>query len=52
MYLYFLGLSLRNTSRAMNPFKDENTGVTYMYRIGFKDLVHAKHKDIYEINTK
>ena len=24
LYLYFLGLSLRNTSRAMEPFKDEN----------------------------
>ena len=24
MYLYFLGLSLRNTSRALEPFKDEN----------------------------
>jgi hypothetical protein len=42
MYLYFLGLSLRNTSRAMNPFKDENTGVTYMYRIGFKDLQNIR----------
>ena len=24
LYLYFLGLSLRNTSRALEPFKDEN----------------------------
>ena len=23
LYLYFLGLSLRNTSKALNPFKDE-----------------------------
>ena len=24
LYLYFLGLSLRNTSKALIPFKDEN----------------------------
>src|SRR5215207_1806828 len=24
LYLYFLGLSLRNTSKALEPFKDEN----------------------------
>ena len=24
LYLYFLGLSLRNTSRALEPFKNEN----------------------------
>jgi hypothetical protein len=42
LYLYFLGLSLRNTSRALEPFKDENRGVMYLYGIGYKGLVLLK----------
>jgi hypothetical protein len=38
LYLYFLGLSLRNTSKVLEPFKDEKE-VTYLSGIGFKDLV-------------
>ena len=41
LYLYFLGLSLRNTSKALYSLKI-NKEVTYLYGIGFKGLVHAK----------
>jgi hypothetical protein len=36
LYLYFLGLSLRNTSKELIIFKEER--VTSLYGIGFKDL--------------
>ena len=38
LYLYFLGLSLRNTSRALQPLS--NRSYTYLYGNGFKNLVH------------
>jgi hypothetical protein len=38
LYLYFLGLSLRNTSKALEPFKDQKEVIS-LYGIGFKDLV-------------
>ncbi|HET9805662.1 MAG TPA: hypothetical protein VFP49_02015 [Nitrososphaeraceae archaeon] len=31
LYLYFLGLSLRNTSKALIPFKDENRSYVYVW---------------------
>ena len=37
LYLYFLGLSLRNTSKALVIFKDKK-GVTCLYGTGFKGL--------------
>jgi hypothetical protein len=38
LYLYFLdGLSLRNTSNALEPFKDQKE-VMFLYGIGYKDL--------------
>jgi hypothetical protein len=41
LYLYFLGLSIRNTSEALEIFDDEKTSYILLYGIGFKDLVHA-----------
>jgi hypothetical protein len=38
LYLYFLGLSLRNTSKALIIFKDQKE-VMYRYGTGFKNLV-------------
>ena len=38
LYLYFLGLSLRNTSKALVIFRDEKRGVTCLYGTGFRDL--------------
>ena len=35
LYLYFLGLSLRNTSRVLEPFKTENR-VMCLSGIGYK----------------
>jgi hypothetical protein len=40
LYLYFLGLSLRNTSNALEPFKDQKE-VMFLSGIGYIDLVHA-----------
>ncbi|HEY5737104.1 MAG TPA: hypothetical protein VIS28_02410 [Nitrososphaeraceae archaeon] len=31
LYLYFLGLSLRNTSKALEPFKDEKRSYVYVW---------------------
>ena len=41
LYLYFLGLSLRNTSKALIIFKDDKQEVMFLYGTGFKDLIHA-----------
>ena len=41
LYLYFLGLSLRNTSKALIIFKDEKE-VMFLYGIGFRDLIYIK----------
>ena len=38
LYLYFLGLSLRNTSKALVIFKTKKE-VMFLYGIGFKDLL-------------
>ena len=38
LYLYFLGLSLRNTSKALIIFKDDKREVMFLYGIGFRDL--------------
>ena len=38
LYLYFLGFSLRNTSKALVIFRDEKRGVTCLYGTGFRDL--------------
>ena len=39
LYLYFLGLSLRNTSNALEPFKDQQRSHV-VYGTGYKGLVH------------
>ena len=39
LYLYFLGLSLRNTSKALTIFKDQKRNYR-SYEIEYKDLVH------------
>ncbi|MGE3858808.1 MAG: hypothetical protein AB7F53_02355 [Nitrososphaeraceae archaeon] len=39
--MYFLGLSLRNISRVLEPFKTEN-GVMCLSGIGYKDSVHCR----------
>ena len=39
LYLYFLGLSLRNTSKALTIFKDLKRNYR-SYEIEYKDLVH------------
>jgi hypothetical protein len=36
LYLYFLGLSFRNTSKA-EPFREK--GVMLLYGIGYSDLI-------------
>jgi hypothetical protein len=41
LYLYFLGLSLRNTSKALDIFDEEKRSHIVLYGIGYKDLVHA-----------
>jgi hypothetical protein len=41
LYLYFLGLSLRNTSKALNIF-DVRKEVILLYGTGFRGLVLAK----------
>jgi hypothetical protein len=42
LYLYLLGLSLRNTSNALEPFKNQKRS-QFLYRIGYKGLVpHAR----------
>ena len=43
LYLYFLGLSLRNTSKALVIFRDERREVTYLFGTGFKDLDPVKY---------
>ena len=37
LYIYFLGLSLRNTSKALVIFRDEKE-VMFLFGIGYKDL--------------
>ena len=50
LYLYFLiGLSLRKTSNAFEPFKDENRNYESLLN-WFKGLVHTKYTVICEIN--
>jgi hypothetical protein len=39
LYLYFLGLSLCNTSKVLVIFEDERSGVILQYGIGFRGLV-------------
>ena len=42
LYLYFLnGLSLRNTTRALEPFKNE-IGPMCLSGIGYNDLDHCR----------
>lgn len=41
LYLYFLSLSLRNTSNALEPFKDQKE-VMLLYGIGFRELVRVR----------
>jgi putative transposase len=41
LYLYFLGLSLRNTSKALDIFRDKKRSYV-LFGIGFKDLVLLK----------
>ena len=43
LYLYFIGLSLRNTSKALDIFDDEKRSYVYLFGIGFKDLDLAKY---------
>ena len=40
LYLYFLGLSLRTTSKALTIFRDEKK-YPCLYGTGFKDLILA-----------
>ena len=42
LYLYFLGLSLRNTYKALIIFRDEKRSYIAVWRTGFKDLVHCR----------
>ena len=41
LYLYFLGLSLRNTSKALVIFRDKKRSM-FLYGIGYKGLVLLK----------
>lgn len=43
VYLYFLGISLRNTSKALHPFEGQKE-VMLLYGIGFNDLGHCRYK--------
>ena len=40
LYLYFLGLSLRNTSNALEPLRIKKEAM-FLSGIGYRDLVHA-----------
>jgi len=42
LYLYFLGLSLRNTSKALVIFRDVNKRSYVLYGTGIKDLDPVK----------
>ena len=46
LYLYILGLSLRNTSKSLELFKDQHRSHVAVWA-GFKDLVHTTY-----INTE
>jgi hypothetical protein len=39
LYLYFLSLSLRNISNALDVFKDKKKSHMVLYKIGYKDLI-------------
>ncbi|MDR4512288.1 MAG: hypothetical protein MRJ93_11360 [Nitrososphaeraceae archaeon] len=41
LYLYFLGLSLRSTSKALVVFRDDK-GVMFLFGIGYKGLVPVR----------
>jgi hypothetical protein len=47
LYLYFLGLSLRNTSKALTIFKIRKEAM-YPYEIGFKGLVLYRSTNVKE----
>lgn len=44
LYLYFTGLSLRTTSKALTKFRDEK-GIPYLLGIGFNYLFYLKFKE-------
>ena len=48
LYLYFLGLSLRNTSKALIFSRMINEEVMFLYGIGFRDLIHAISTNVKE----
>ena len=43
LYLYFLGLSLRNTSKALVIFKDNKKEVMFLFGTGFKGLQNIQY---------
>ena len=47
LYLYFLGLSLRNTSKALIIFKDEKRSYVSVWN-WIRDLVHNKSTNVKE----
>ena len=47
LYLYFLGLSLRNTSKALIIFKEEKRNYVSVV-IGFNDLILLKSTNVKE----
>jgi putative transposase len=54
LYLYFLGLSLRNTSRALEPFKDENRSYVsvwnWIQRFGSSQIYRRKRVSAFIID--
>jgi putative transposase len=54
LYLYFLGLSLRNTSRALEPFKDENRSYVsvwnWIQRFGSLQIYKRKRVSVFIID--
>ena len=53
LYLYFLGLSLRNTSKALEPFKDEKRSYVsiwnWIQRVG-SFHIYNKHRRVSAFN--
>jgi hypothetical protein len=45
LYLYFLGLSLRNTSKALIIFKNDKRNM-FLYDDVFKNLVHPIYMNV------
>ena len=51
LYLYFLGLSLRNTSKALIIFKDKKEVMFLCYGIGYKGLQNIRFTNVKRVSA-